>query len=365
MSSNEPRAQASELRLLLLVPTNKDRDDPSNMSETSTVFLSFLQGLTGVKPAGEITTFAGYTSHAPLPLRNKYYAADVSLWCDEIRQGDINAEKQLEWVQNMQSNEAHEVRQVIGGIIVLLPYNGKSIVEPEALERYGSLLSQVNTIRDMIEDESGRDIATLAVVQDMTPASSTQKTPKAEPFCEKLEEACISTHGIFGWDIIRWNPSNAQESETGESKNEFGEKQGMPRVLEVLEQTDWSATAGTFNDGNDYELAALDDFSDDEFDSKPDIAPRVRPMTGIDPVSQQSQEFQREIMGLHFALEDQANQETETSSQSGDELQADQILSLMTRASEMKEEASQMSKGEREKFARKEVTKLMRDMKMR
>lgn len=337
-----PSIKASDLRLLVLAPSEASKDDTNR--STAHLFLPFLTALTDVEPSADITTFAGYTTHPPLTIKNKYYASFITIWCDELINGSS------EWSENMRSDEAKEVREVIGGIVLLLPYGTRS----DVLDSYCGLLADVNTVRELIEDDTGRDIATVAVVQDTTlKATAQSNSTDLLSFTQKLEDTCLSDHGIFGWDIIHWQPNTEQSPST----NEFGEKTGMPRVVEVLEQTDWSTsvTAGQ----NDYELASVDDFLDDL--DQPDVKPRVRPFK--DPIASQSDEFQREIAGLHFALEDQSCKES-GEPENGDELEVDQMMSLMSRAAEIREEGATMSKEERERFARKEVAKLMREMKL-
>lgn len=349
-------SKSSDLRLLVLGlsnPTKKNGNASGSSLDPVTdfsLFPPFLTALTSTEPSADISTFAGYTTHPLLVIKNKYYAANITIWCDEL---SLPMDGQpSEWSENMRSEEAREVREVIGGIVLLLPY---SETKSDMLDTYCKLLGDVNSIRELIEDDTGRDIATVAVIQDTAPKAAAERKPdlNLSVFTRKLEDACLSDHGIFGWDIIHWQPTSEEAG-----LDEYGEKQGMPRILEVLEQTDWSASIGTSDEAG-YELASIDDFLDD-LDSS-DIKPKVRPFR--DPLSDQSDEFQCEIMGLHFALEDQSRTEI-GEAESGDELEVDQMMSLMSRAAEIREEGTTMSKEDREKFARKEVARLMREMKL-
>ena len=130
------KPQTSELRLLILAPaaTSKSTKVASSsdalstsQTEASSLLFFFLQALTGVAPSRDLTTFAGYTSHAPLSIKNKYYAANINIWCDELpsdqplhdEDGDVELAR---WTDIMLSEEAKEVREVIGSIIIVLPF---------------------------------------------------------------------------------------------------------------------------------------------------------------------------------------------------------------------------------------------------
>lgn len=248
-------------------------------------------------------------------------------------------------------------------------------------------IKALNELRELIEDESGRDLAMAAVVQGMTPKAAAMRRAEREgdtgivTFAETLEEACVSDHGIFGWDVVAWQPGSelslesdidaekptggAQLDQPEQSRNQYGERVGMARILEVLEQTDWSAPIKDAEPDDGYGLLSTEDLldSDDEF-AAPSLKPRINQQNNgtKDVVAEQSDEFQREIMGLHFALEEQRQQQTADDQGSGDDLEVEQLAGLMERAIATREAAAEMSKEDREKFARREVSKMMRDM---
>lgn len=362
MVSSDP-IRHSDLRLLILAPSDPHEglgDEPGNPNHPSTaspLFSNFLTALTKTEPSGDVETFAGYTTHPPLIVRTKYYEAKTTIWCDIVPLPSVEGDSTSEWLTNMQSEEAAEVREVIGGIVILLPYNYSF----NDTKSYCKLLAEVNTVREAIEDDTGRDLATVVVIQDMTPRvaaeRNTNSTTGLADFTQKLEDAYVSEYGIFGWDIVPWQPNEEDNTIT----NEYGEKVGMPRVIEVLEQIDWSAHVSTSNEPG-HELTSLDDLFNDV--DEDDLNPKARPIRANDDiVASQSQDFQRELMGLHFALEGQSKKEG-GEAESGDELEVDQMLGLMSRAVEIRQEGAELPKDEREKFARREVAKLMREMKL-
>lgn len=77
----------SSLRLLVLAPSTEEpqtKVEDSNTGNTlhkdaNGLLSTFLTGLTDSAPSKDLTTFAGYTSHPPLQLRNQYCPADVTL----------------------------------------------------------------------------------------------------------------------------------------------------------------------------------------------------------------------------------------------------------------------------------------------
>lgn len=399
--------QTSSLRLLILSPTGHSDEDDNVVNKTisqgasNARFTSFLSSLTGIAPSSDLASFAGYTSHPPLNIHTKYYAAKINLWCDELppltASNTEPAEPSLtEWTSQMLSAEAQEVREVLGSIVVLSSFNAAHKDHKAELQDVMSYVTAVNKVREAIEDESGRDVATILAVQDMTPSATAERQlaqgqdTSLLSFTQKLEETCLEDHGIFGWDVVGWKSDKSVLPETAgsgvsaekngtdlsqsdiqspEKRNEFGEKLGMARVLEVLEQVNWSVSDPALDQDlymdNDYNLVSTDDFldSDDDF-STPSFKPKINAYTkgSKDPIAAQSDEFQREIMGLHFALEEQSSQEPYTKDVAGDDIQVEQLSGLMERVVAIKEAASEMSKADREKFARREVGKIMREM---
>lgn len=403
-TSTDP--QTSSLRLLILTPAN-----PAEPAETSTTeivhtnisnarFVSFLRSLTGTTPSRDLTTFAGYTSHPPLNISTKYYSAKVNLWCDELPSLSKTTTQSVEptlseWTSQMLSSEAQEVREAIGGIVILSPFNAANTKQQDDAQEIVSYIMAVNQVRETIEDESGRDVATIVAVEDVTPSAAAERQSvksrdgDVAAFAQKLEESCLDQHGIFGWDIVGWKAENLQvpdgnEAENtdvqqelkhgstsagfSEERNEFGEKRGIARVLEVLEQVNWSASSSSLDqddEDNDYDPLATDDFlaSDDDF-AIPSFKPNIKASNARskDPISEQSDEFQREIMGLHFALEEQNNPDSHASDEDGNDIQVEKLSGLMERVMAIKEAGSEMSKADREKFARREVGKIMREM---
>lgn len=393
--------KTSNLRLLILAPAQHVHSAEEQQlttirasSDPLSLFPLFLKALTGTEPSKDLPTFAGYTSHPLLSIKNKYYSADVAIWCDELpplkHDTDSTGDSDFaEWIKNMLSHEAKEVREVIGGLVFIIPWSSSQQLtnedESASIADHAKYISGLNELRESIENDTGRDVASIAVIQDMIPAAAAARsigdevTPTLNASVQKLEDSCMTNYDVFGWDIIPWQSSHqatvkAVDDGLGTAQdsvqtNEYGEKLGMARILEILEQTDWTVTTDSQEydggDDNGCSLAPTHAF----FDSDDNLGGTgLRPSIGLlsgDPGNEtleQSEQFQNEIMGLHFALQQQRHQGAGELDDDGDELQVDQLLTLMDRATEIKAAGAGMSKDDREKFARREVTKLMKDM---
>jgi hypothetical protein len=453
----------SSLRLLILSP----RSPTSNTSQTTPPsFRPFLEALTGSKPADEITTFAGYTSHPPLRLRTKYYERDVSIWCDEIpgpslsvqsdtqdaEQGsvinDLGRNRQSkderdddvgttvpttaetgqgvspgpslsEWKSQMTSSdsEAAEVRSVIAGIILLLslpsipPSSDPTLLPPS----FHSLLETVHALREAIEDESpGRDVASLVIFQANS-ASVTKTT--GNNLAEQAEELALA-EGWFGWDFVALEAQKVKKDaadldgqiretlveehdgpdDEDDSRNEFNEKKGLARVIEVLEAVDWSASPdyGGQDDGEDGKGLNYE-YLDTDVDLDAAMLANTRGFLGGDdddlsnPGFDMAYQLQREMMELKMSMldpesDDEAAQEgadeqtpekdnqeqdhqdkvkpgpTEKREKADRESQIVEFPALVERVVAIREAGAEMSKAERERFARREVARIMREM---
>ncbi|KIV93239.1 hypothetical protein PV10_04468 [Exophiala mesophila] len=374
MSANSGEPNPSSLRLLILAP------QPTTTS-TTPPFPSFLHALTGSKPSSIQTTFAGYTSHPPLRLSTKYYRSDVNIWCDELPANsqtkptsdpesssgelvDPDLDTLDGWKEQMLSAAAAEVRAVIGGIVLLLPV--ASISSPSTTtssspsDELVALVESVHALREAVEDENyGRDIAATVVLQGMT---SSVRMDKLDETREMLEDACLSDRGILGWDFVSWNAESDLEKihEKDAPRNEYGERTGIARVIEVLEGVDWSASPnlGDGDDDGEIDFANGDGDSDSGLDSfNLTKVPGAGRMAGLDA------ELQREMMELKLSMTDASDEAGQTGElQDDQEDQVDQFPALMERVVAIREAGSEMSPSEREKFARREVARIMREM---
>ncbi|EHY53213.1 hypothetical protein HRR83_005941 [Exophiala dermatitidis] len=422
------QALPSSLRLLILAPTSEPASIPP--------LPGLLEALTGSKPSDHVPSFTGYTSHPPLELRTKYYNSDVNIWCDEVPTRTISQERDPEnqstagsqastgegevtpkapvpdqddrhdtdtpapssldeWKQQMLSAEAAEVRAVIGGIVLVLPVSppmtsSSATGRPTLPPAYYSLIEAVHGLRETIEEETyGRDIASVVVLQSTSPSVSQDKLAGV---AAGVEDECLSERGILGWDFVAWNGVSTVHSTTADDgspknvRNEYGEKVGIERVIEVLEGVDWTVVPDHPDDGEengkDFDF---DDFGRTVADNDPSASNSgLRSILGSGRFSGLEYELEREMMELKMSMLDDhdhgqepdgdadADSETRPTTTDADaprvevdqdeEFQVEQLQAMMERVVAIREAGSELSKTERERFARREIAKLMRDM---
>lgn len=392
-----PKVHQSPLRLLILTPAPQSQDRP--LTNQPSLLGPLLHSLTGEAPApshdqggegNEGGGFAGYTSHPPLKLRTKYYEVDVGIWCDELpypqpapvsrkfnaRQSDSHDGEEMEvslelWKEQMCSEAAREVRSVIGGILVVFEFErrmgGKRADDhlterdegikevSEEFQRCFEFLDAVEELRNVIEDDAlEADIPLVVLLQ----ARNSQSSPAAtrhdvESATERMGDEWMDARAAMGWEFVGWDGLREEERDISgnalQERNDYGEKYGIARVLECLELANWNKSPHVEHGEAPGDI--LGD-SDQEFHGL---------ATGEDGIKLQSHEFEREMMGLKFAMREH-EQESGSDEEPAEESQVNQLPRLMERAVAIREAAVEMSKEERERFAKREVEKLMRDM---
>jgi hypothetical protein len=413
-------APLSSLRLLILSP-------PPRLPYSPSPFPSVLEALSGTHPTQDQATsgFAGYTQHPPLPLRTKYYDADVGIWCDEVplpltigndptkQQNvltsdgatevpappgqptqiggqnrdldvfggtgasattgansadadiDANAPPSLSvWRTTMLSEPAREVREAIGGILLALPlpltfpvHTSASPSKRGPSQDYLEIIEAVNELRELIEEENyGREVPAMVLVMATGKGVGEDDL---DTTIEKLETVMLEERGVIGWDFVGW------DGEVGEGgvaagrldgeRNAYGERIGIDRVKALLEAVDWSAPGGSLK-GDDFDLGFLS--SDEEGGT-----------SGVDGIKRQGQELEREMMGLKLAMMNQESGEegeahyVPSQDTEGDEdVKIDQLPGLLERVVAIREAGTEMSKADRERFAKREVERIMKDL---
>jgi hypothetical protein len=413
-------APLSSLRLLIVSPPRL----PYSPSPVPSVLHALTGSLPTQDQVS--SGFAGYTQHPPVRLRTKYYDANIGIWCDEVpvpepgaedlvnaksaqvsnsasdcpasvgqatevgahhhglspsdgaRIGDVaqttltdddSAAEALPslstWRNTMLSEPAREVREAVGGILLALPLpiSLASNVSPSTSkqghsEGYLEIVQAVDEVREMIEEENyGREVAAVVLV---TATGKGVGEGDLDATTEKLETVMREERGMLGWEFVGWNGDVGEDgfatSRFGGLRNAFGERMGMERVKELLEAVDWSASGDGLG-GKDIDVGFLS--SDDEDGA-----------LGLDGIKRQGQELEREMMGLKLAMRDQglgkedAEEIDATSQDAGEEedLKIDQLPSLLERVVAIRDAGADMNKTDRERFARREVERIMKDL---
>lgn len=402
--TSKPKLITNPLRLLILTPS-----DQSNQT-----IPALLQSLTGVPvtlPASstdnatETQTFAGYTTHAPLQISNRYYAADVPIWVDEIptttssspsldlpsavadagNKEEEEIETTPQWKTTFLSSEAREVRDAIGAIVLCVRNPSLSIsraVPKEALEIATSAGSSSSTLQTVIEQDGvdavdRRDVrfikelvsivselkakieeernggeddggegdvvggaevpGILVLVNEHSSSSSIPKKGVSvsdteedsleaeEPFSLPWWEELLYEQGIFGMEVIQWSQSASSattDMDVPETRNVYGELEGLPRLKEVLSTHEWTASASMDDDD--------DDDDEDELMSFLNNGTRRDESTGF---RFEVNQLEREMMGLRFAINggDDEDDNDGHEEEEDTELQVENLEALMMR----------------------------------
>ncbi|PGH06770.1 hypothetical protein GX51_02211 [Blastomyces parvus] len=349
------------------------------------------------------STFAGYTTHSPLRIETKYYTADIPIWVDELPfpynnstsapsllQAQPNeaetrdpgsqlplAHNPTSWVSEFLSDEAREVRDVIGAVAVCIdrptiapsvpfPSDGPDI-SGEREHRKGiaqgikELVSAVAEVRNRIEEERGGvgEVPGLVILVGKDEGESKAENAKGKgsglegleesgddeveqilEFSTRWWEEELSEMGHFELEVVAWDP---QDEGKGDIRNKFGELQGMPRIREVLRTNEWTSSSQ-----GDLSTDFLLD-SDGE--------------TGFD---QEASELEREMFGLRLAVEkggdEPGTSEPGSKSEDEDELHVERMDGLMLRMQAIKDMAADLPEAERKTFAVKAINDIMKDI---
>jgi hypothetical protein len=411
-TSKQPKRISNPRRLLILTPR----------SHSNTTIPILLHSLTGVLPAvppaeaspttttnttnndnanenDNNTSFAGYTTHAPLQITNKYYSADVPIWVDEIpiplssssssssttegkaERGEESTEATA-WKTSFLSPEAREVRDAIGAILIVVR-NPRALISPAVpREAYDAVdgevakvisenskdpshRADVGVIKDLArivgelrarieeerngveEDDEGQgdgigigigqaEVPGLVVLMDEHGSLSPRKKEEEEdvdvdalePFTPPWWEEELYDMGIFGFEVISWAPSTTSTSTStadekeAETRNIYGELEGLPRIKEVLSTHEWGNTL--------YSALSDDEDGDGDDDIMAFLADTDRRAGESDGFRREVNQLEREMMGLRFAI-NEASTDTGEEEEGEEEIQVDNLEALMMR----------------------------------
>jgi hypothetical protein len=358
-------------RLLILTPT----------SQSVSIIPPLLHSLTGVpvlnpppqttatdstQPSGQ-TTFAGYTTHSPLRLETKYYTTEVPIWVDEIPLSDSETATDTpasQWKADFLSSEAEIVREAVGALVVCVHVLDNSSPPPEQKDRGNlaergdvpslrDLMRGVGAVKERIDEERGGvgDVPGIFVLVGARKGASGLKADDESGLGNDLGEAVplsvgwwedqLYDMGLVGWEVVDWDPKEGCEVET---RNHYGgslidrsvlvwiwliliEREGMPRIKEVLETHDWSMTGSSGLDG------------ESDIDSEDGLEDQLLGMSGSRGFGDEVHELEREMFGLRMAIErgGGGDEEEEAGHDDGDdELEIETMEALMMRMQAIK-----------------------------
>lgn len=194
--------------------------------------------------------------------------------------------------------------------------------------------------------------------------------------------------GLLGWEVIEWDPKEGGE----ETRNQYGglllyiwiwiilvlmlisissEREGMPRIKEVLETHDWTMTSAEIEDDSDAE----DDLED-----------KLLGVSNSRGFGNEVHELEREMFGLRMAIErgggDGGDEDEDGPDDDDGELDVESMESLMMRMQTIRgmitgglmkafdwnfadsglDMGSDLPEAERKRFAAKAIQDIMREL---
>ncbi|RMJ20779.1 hypothetical protein PHISP_08352, partial [Aspergillus sp. HF37] len=335
------------------------------------------------------TSLAGYTTHPPLRIANRYYQAEIPIWVDEIGPERTQEEStepgsgsasgsasgsgssSSKWKDDFLSQDADVVRDAIGGVVICVHNPGFSssltsfpaTAERETEMGTGSddpahrsdVLALKNLIRDVglvkaqIEDEREAigDVAGLVVLVGRNANAPTAATrndisddldPVPDPaddlpFSPTWWEDQLADLGVLGFEVVAWDPRREAAG-----RNQFGELQGMARIREVLETHDWAAPEP--------------DAPDDDLEEQ---------LLGMDEgagFNLEVNQLEREMLGLRMTVERGGEDEEEKD----DDDRVETMDELMLRVQGIKDMSAELPENERKRFAARAVRDIMKEI---
>ncbi|KAJ5164568.1 Alpha/gamma-adaptin-binding protein p34 [Penicillium coprophilum] len=348
-------------------------------------------------PPPPTTTFAGYTTHSPLRLETKYYTTEVPVWVDEIPLAIHDTDAQTttstptveQWKNDFLSTEAEIVREAVGALVVCAhapsdatpppgsETNADSAERPD-VRALCDLMRGIGAVKERIDEERGGlgDVPGVFVLiggrkgpvgsgvnHQGSKDSDTELGLGVDdadlgggelvPFSVGWWEDQLFDMGLLGWEVVEWDPKESLGTET---RNQYGEREGMPRIQEVLETHDWSMVADN---------SGLDGDHDPDMDSDDDLQDQLLGLGGSRGFGDEVHELEREMFGLRMAIERGGGDgdEDESDHDDGeDEMDVESMEALMMRMQAIKDMSSELPESERKRFAAKAVQDIMREL---
>ncbi|KAI0411227.1 hypothetical protein F5X98DRAFT_62052 [Xylaria grammica] len=308
-----------------------------------------LKDLTGTIPEQTSTSLAG-ASHN-LSLKTTYYKAEVPIWLDLISSPS-------EWSASFLSVEAKEVLEVLGGVMVVfaLPVHAHSDEGKSAQD----LIKQVGkVVKDGLGGWEWDGVGLCLGVGEIDDVD--------------VWEDCCAESGLEFVQV---------RSQSTPSRNEFGEKTGIPRALEALEANDWAnASADDFDsdfedieaelegrkkrqgaDGEDPEAADLDPESLDFGFDREDFEGLKRAIWNAEKEDGEEFSDRGEKSAAAAAATGGAKQGEDETEESLDEDGVQKIERLMAKLQTVRETNAGLPEDQRKRAAAKAVAEVMREI---
>ncbi|PNS18943.1 Small nuclear ribonucleoprotein Sm D3 [Sphaceloma murrayae] len=259
--------------------------------------------LTGTDPFKDSSGSVAGSIHA-WHLKTAYYSVDIPVWLDEL----ANVK---EWQDEFSKPEAKEVVGALGGWIYCFNKPDSTMVG-EGPDLMGEVQSTMKAIEAVINKACGYSWEGVKLAVALGPSGTTKSAPLLSP-TEEWDDLCME----HGFEFIDADAAG---------KNEYGEALGLDRIRESVETNDWES------------MAALG--ADEE--------------EGIDLGDEEAQ-MNAELWGLKASLlgaDDDVDQGQDV----------DNLEALMQQAMAIREAGAGLPLEERQKFATREIGKVVRDI---
>ncbi|CAG8899467.1 unnamed protein product [Penicillium egyptiacum] len=322
-----------------------------------------------------------------------------------------------QWKTDFLSTEAEIVREAVGALVVCVhtpsdvtpPPGSNANTDPAErpdVRALRDLMRGIGAVKECIDEERGGlgDVPGVFVLiggrkggAGVAAGQQRSKDPDADlglgvddgdlgggetvPFSVGWWEDQFFDMGLLGWEVVEWDPKESSEIET---RNQYGgefteasssllgwvvrfwiladfmellEREGMPRIKEVLETHDWSMVGGgTGFNGDD----------DPDMDSEDDLQDHLLGLGGSRGFGDEVHELEREMFGLRMAIErgggDGDERDDSDHDNGEDEIDVESMEALMMRMQAIKDMSSELPEGERKRFAAKAVQDIMREL---
>ncbi|CAJ2507105.1 Uu.00g082910.m01.CDS01 [Anthostomella pinea] len=187
--------------------TNSRRILAVSLTDSVQHLARVIKDLTGTIPEQTSTSLAG-SSHN-LSIKTAYYTADVPIWIDLISSPS-------EWAGSFLSPEAKEVLQVLGGVMVVFSLPVKSDSEEGKAAR--ELIQHVGkVVKDGLGGWGWDGVGLCLGVGEIDDV-------------DEWDDCCAE----WGLELVQVRTQSVA------TRNDLGEKTGIPRALEAFQSNDWS-----------------------------------------------------------------------------------------------------------------------------
>ncbi|KAL2870846.1 adaptin-binding domain-containing protein [Aspergillus lucknowensis] len=400
-------------RLLILSPSSPTHP------HTDSLIPYLLQTLTGhaANPPAQAHSFAGYTTHPPLRIENRYYTAEVPIWVDEIPiptststpgttaaaaattdteqststelvtsregegEGQGEGQPSSQWAKEFSSEEAQVVRDAIGAVMICfrnpspppkLNIDGQENVSPDNTDDHDdvrelkSFVRAIGTVRALIEEERGEigavpGLLVLGVKRDQQKKSKkadVQEEQDSDPGLIadlELGEGLDDPFSVAWWEdqLVEMGLMGFEVIEWDLSRPEAAEEK---RNLygELQGMRRVKEVLETHEwAGDDGEDIGL---LDDDDDLERELLGSNEGGGGLDT---EVNELEREMVGLKLAIGRPGDDDDD---EGDEEIRVDAVEALLLRMRAIKDMSDELPEQDRKRFAAKAIRDIMKEL---